>query len=113
MCFDRNLNSYFQKKYVLTQTKIQPKLLKGNLKSTIPKQIFKNKNKKKSSTLIRIIRKNKIPPKEECVYIYIYIYRERERERVLTVILCKKYGLNKRNDIEFIQNKIGRRRVKI
>ena len=48
-----------------------------------------------------------------CVYIYIYIYRERERERELTVILWEKYGLNRRNDIKFIQNKIGRIRVKI
>ena len=31
-----------------------------------------------------------------------------ERER-----LCWKSGLNGRNDIKFIQNKIGRRRVKI
>ena len=40
---------YFSKKkkknYALTQTKIQPKLLKGNLKRTIPKQIFKKKKK--------------------------------------------------------------------
>ena len=34
--------------------------------------------------------------------------RERERER-----LCWKSGLNGRNDIKFIQNKIWRRRVKI
>ena len=50
-----------------------------------------------------------------CVYIYIYIEREREREREreLTVILWEKYGLNGRNDIKFIQNKIGRISVKI
>ena len=48
-----------------------------------------------------------------CVYIYIYIYIKREREREISIILCEKYGLNRRNDIKFIQNKIGRIRVKI
>ena len=68
----------------------------GNLKKKIPKHIFKNK---KPSTLIRIIRKNKI--------------HKRGRKRVFTIFLWEKYGLNGRNDIEFIQNKMGRRRVKI
>ena len=39
--------------------------------------------------------------------------RERERERELTVFVWKKYGLNRINDIKFIQNKMERRRVKI
>ena len=40
--------------------------------------------------------------------------RERERERVLIVFVWKKkYELNEINDIKFIQNKMGRRRVKI
>ena len=38
---------------------------------------------------------------------------ERERERELTIFLWEKYGLNERIGIEFIQNKIGKRRVKI
>ena len=76
----------------------------GNLESTIPKQILKKKTikkikKKKPSTSIIILRKNKNP-------------WERERERVLTVFLRGKYGLNGRNHIEFIQNQMGRRRVK-
>ena len=45
--------------------------------------IKKRKKKSEPSTLIRVIRKNKNPPKE--------------RER-----LCWKYGLNGRNDIKFI-----------
>ena len=59
--------------------------------------------KKKSSTLVRVIRKNKNPPKE----------RERERERILTIFLWEKYGLNGKNNIKFIQNKMEKRRVKI
>ena len=39
--------------------------------------------------------------------------RERERERVLIVFVWKKYGLIGINDFKFIQNKMGRRRVKI
>ena len=59
------------------------------------KHIFiKKKKKKKPSTLIRVIRKNKI---------------QRERERVLTFFVWEKYGLNERNDIKFIQNIIRRR----
>ena len=58
------------------------------------KQIFIKKKKKKPSTLIRVIRKNKI---------------QRERERVLTFFVWEKYGLNERNDIKFIQNIIRRR----
>ena len=38
--------------------------------------------------------------------------RERERERVLTIFLLEKYGLNWRNDIKFIQNKMGRKIIK-
>ena len=45
--------------------------------------------------------KNKNPPKER-------------RERANThIFVWEKYGLNGRNDIKFIHNKIGRRRVKI
>ena len=36
-----------------------------------------------------------------------------ERERVLIVFVRKKYELNEINDIKFIQNKMGRRRIKI
>ena len=61
------------------------------------------KKKKKPLTLIRVIRNNKNPPKEN---------RERERERVLTICLWKKYGLM-RDNIKFIQNKMDRRRVKM
>ena len=51
---------------------------------------------------MRIIRKN------------IYLERERERERESTLdFLWEKYGLNERNDIWFIQNKIGKRRIKV
>ena len=40
--------------------------------------------------------------------------REREREREYSMFLCgKKSGLNRINDIKFIQNKIERRKVKI
>ena len=50
-----------------------------------------------------MIRKNKNPRETE---------RERERESTHS-FLWGKYGLNERNDIEFIQNKMGRRIVKI
>ena len=36
-----------------------------------------------------------------------------EREREYSSFLLEKYGLNVRNDIEFIENKIGRRTIKI
>ena len=40
--------------------------------------------------------------------------KSRERKREYSQFLCgKKYGLNGINDIKFIQNKGGRRRVKI
>ena len=39
--------------------------------------------------------------------------RERERESTYSFLCEKKYGLNRINDIKFIKNKIGRRRVKI
>ena len=41
--------------------------------------------------------------------------RERERENIYThnFLVWKKYGLNERNDVKFIQNKMGRRRVKL
>ena len=77
----------------------------GNLKNTIPKLIFfyiKN-----PPTLIRVIRKNKNPPKER------ERERERERESTHSFFLWEKYELSERNHIEFIQNKMGRRRVKI
>ena len=45
---------------------------------TIPKKILKKK--KELSTLIRVKRENKNPPKEN---------RERERERVLTFLCLK------------------------
>ena len=62
------------------------------------------KKKKKSSTLIKVIRKNKNLRE-----------RERERERENSKILGRKYGLNGRDDIEFRTKKknIRRRRVKI
>ena len=52
--------------------------------------------KKKSSILIRVIKKNKNSPKKS---------RERERERVITSFVWEKYGLNGRNDIKFTQIK--------
>ena len=40
--------------------------------------------------------------------------REREREREYSQFLCgKKYGLNGGNGIKFIQNKMGRKRIKL
>ena len=72
-------------------------------KNTIPKHIFKIN---KLLALIRIIINNKNTQDSK--------ERERERERESTqIFLWGKYGLNERNDIEFIQNKMGRRRVKI
>ena len=58
--------------------------------------------KKKTSTLIRGIRKNKNPKRE----------RERERENSQ---FCGggEYGLNEENNINFIKNEMERRRVKI
>ena len=79
---------------VLTQIKIQPKLQKRERRLCdikFKKYNIKTYIKKKPSTLIRVIRKNKNPS------------RERERERALTVFSQEKYGLNERNDIEFIQ----------
>ena len=77
--------------------------IKKKKKNTIPKHIFKIN---KLLALIRIIRKNKNSQESK--------ERERERERESTqIFLWGKYGLNERNDIEFIQNKMGRRRVKI
>ena len=37
----------------------------------------------------------------------------KERERVLTIFMWENYGLNRRNNIKFIQNKMKRRKVKI
>ena len=39
--------------------------------------------------------------------------RELVSKRILTIFLWEKYRLNERIGIEFIQNKIGKRRVKI
>ena len=50
---------------------------------------------------MKVIKKNKNPPKES---------RERESTHSFS---WEKYGLNGRNYINFIQNKMGRRRVKI
>ena len=71
-----------------------------NWKNTIPKHIFENK----TINLNQSIRKNKNSPKES---------KEREREREYSVFVWEKYELNERNDIIFIQNKMGRRRVKL
>ena len=54
------------------------------------------------SNLIKVIRKNKIHQKNG----------ERERERENSIFSLEKYGLDKRNDIKFIRNKIGRKKVK-
>ena len=69
----------------------------GNLKNTIPKHILKKKTKKTINLDHNYKKKQK---------------SMRERERILTVFLWGKYELNERNDIEFIQNQMGRRRVK-
>ena len=69
----------------------------GNLKNTTQKFFFK-----------KIINLNQSYKKEQKQR-----ERERERERVLIVFVWKKYGMNGINDIKFIQNKRGRRRVKI
>ena len=66
------------------------------------------KKKKKPLTLIRVIRKNKNPPKESRER-----ERERERERVLITFVWEKYALNEKNDIKFIKIKMGRRKVKL
>ena len=73
--------------------------------NTIPKHKLLKK-----STLISIIRKNKNSPKEVIVVVVVV---ERERERVLTIFVWEKYGLNRKNDIKFIQNKMRRKRVKL
>ena len=75
----------------------------GNLKNTIPKHILKKKTKKTINLDHNYKKKQKSMRERE---------RERERERILTVFLWGKYELNERNDIEFIQNQMGRRRVK-
>ena len=51
------------------------------------------------STLIRVIRKNK--------------NSERERERDNSQFYVEKIWIEWKNDITFIQNKMGKRRVKI
>ena len=66
-CILMETQIYFSKKkkkknYALTQTKIQPKLLKGNLKSTIPKKIFK---KKKIINLNQNYKKEQNPTKRK------------------------------------------------
>ena len=58
------------------------------------------------SNLIKVIRKNKIHQKNG------ERERERERERENSIFSLEKYGLDKRNDIKFIRNKIGRKKVK-
>ena len=63
-------------------TKERDDFVMGNLKTQ-----YHNTLKKKPSTLIKGIRKNK----------------NLERERLLIVFSWEKYGLNERNDIEFIQ----------
>ena len=52
---------------------------------------------------MRVIRKNKNSPRE----------REREREREYSEFCLGKIWIEWKNDKKFIQNKIGRRRVKI
>ena len=49
---------------------------------------------------MKVIKKNKNPPKES-------------REREYSQFFLGKMWLNVRNDINFIQKKMGRRRVKI
>ena len=39
--------------------------------------------------------------------------REREREREYSLFCVRKYRLNGRNNIKYIENKMGRRRIKI
>ena len=82
----------------------------GNLKNTIPKHIF-----------FIIIIKKKNPTNFNQSYKKEQKSRERERERernsthsFFFFFFCgKKHELNGRNHIKFIQNKMGRRRVKI
>ena len=58
--------------------------------------------KKKTSTLIRVIRKNENSPKESL-----------EREREYSQFCVGKIQIEWENYIKFIQNKMGKRRVKI
>ena len=69
------------------------------LENKIPKHIF-NILKKKFINLSQSYKKEQKSPK-------------RERERILTIFLWEKYGLNGKNNIKFIQNKMEKRRVKI
>ena len=64
-------------------------------KNTIPKHIL-------ISTLIRVLIKNKNSQKES-----------RERKREYSQFCVGKIWIEWENDIKFIQNKMGRRRVKI
>ena len=61
---------------------------------------IKKKRKEKPSTLISVIRKNKNSTKES-------------REREYSQFCVGKIWIEWENDIKFIQNKMGRRRVKI
>ena len=71
------------------------------MKNTIPKNIFFFK---------KIINLNWSYKKEKK---FLERERERERERVLIIFVWKKYGLNEKNDIKFIQNKMERKIVKL
>ena len=103
MCFNIKPNSYFQKKKLsINPNQNSTKAIKGERRLCDEKLKNTYSKKKKSSTLIRVIRKNKNIPKER-----------KERERVLTSFMWENYGLNERNDIKFIQNKMGRKKVKI
>ena len=73
------------------------------LENKIPKHIF-DIFFKKIINLSQSYKKEQKSPKRE---------RERERERILTIFLWEKYGLNGKNNIKFIQNKMEKRRVKI
>ena len=69
----------------------------GNLKNTTQKKL--NKNHLPNLVLLEITKFKQ--------------GREREREREYSIFVWKKYGLIGINDFKFIQNKMGRRRVKI
>ena len=77
--------------------------IKIHTKKKIKKPINLSQNYKKEPHKKRFIKMNNNTPRE----------REREREREYSRFCVRKYRLNGRNYIKYIQNKMGRRRIKI
>ena len=74
-----------------------------------------NQGKKKHNTKTHI--KKELKKKKRTINLnqrYKKEQKSTERERESThILLGEKYGLDEENDIKFIQNEMGRRRVKI